>query len=62
MKNENIWGYNKGEWSEAYTLTKLLGETKIHASDENLNKIDDEFYPILKILKIECEKIFFVTM
>jgi len=61
MKNENIWGYNKGEWSEAYTLTKLLGETKVHASDENLNKIDNEFYPILKILKIECEKIFFVN-
>ncbi|MDR2831170.1 MAG: HpaII family restriction endonuclease [Methanobrevibacter sp.] len=60
MKTEDIWKYNKGEWSEAYTLIKLLGDGKVYASDENLNKIEDEFYPILKILKIEHEKIFFV--
>ena len=30
---------NKGEWSEVYTLLKLLGEGKVYAGDHNLNKI-----------------------
>ena len=34
---------NKGEWSEIYTLLKLLGEEKLHAADENLEKIDDVY-------------------
>ena len=55
------WTYNKGEWSEAYTLTKLLGDGKVHAADENLNKIEEEFYPILKILKEEIEKQFIIN-
>ena len=42
---------NKGEWSEIYTLLKLLGEGKVHAGDENLNKINDLFYPIVMILR-----------
>ena len=37
---------NKGEWSEIYTLLKLLGEGKVYAGDQNLNKIQDLFYPI----------------
>ena len=31
---------NKGEWSEIYTLFRLLGEGKVHAGDANLNKLD----------------------
>lgn len=30
---------NKGEWSEIYTLLKLLGEGKVYAGDQNLNRI-----------------------
>lgn len=41
--------YNKGEWTEAYTFVKLLGEGKVHAADEFLNK-SEEYYPILKII------------
>ena len=36
---------NKGEWSEIYTLLKLLGEGKVYAGDQNLNKIQNLFYP-----------------
>lgn len=30
---------NKGEWSEIYTLLKLLGEGKVYAGDQHMNKI-----------------------
>lgn len=43
---------NKGEWSEIYTLFRLLGEGKVHAGDENLNKLDI-YYPILNIIRQE---------
>lgn len=44
---------NKGEWSEIYTFFKLLGEKNVYAGDEDLNKIPDLFYPILRILRSE---------
>lgn len=47
---------NKGEWSEIYTLLKLLGEGKVHAGDQNLNKIQDLFYPIIMILRQEKDR------
>lgn len=46
---------NKGEWSEIYTLLKLLGEGTVYAGDQNLNKIQDLFYPIIMILRQEKE-------
>lgn len=44
---------NKGEWSEIYTLFKLLGDKQVYAGDAELNKIENLFYPILKILRNE---------
>lgn len=44
---------NKGEWSEIYAFLKLLGEKKVFAGDGELNKIENLFYPILKILRDE---------
>lgn len=44
---------NKGEWSEVYAFLKLLGEKKVYAGDGELNKIENLFYPILKILRDE---------
>jgi len=44
---------NKGEWSEIYVLLKLLGEKQVYAGDAELNKIEDLFYPILKVLRNE---------
>lgn len=44
---------NKGEWSEIYVLLKLLGDGKIYAADENLKKIEELYFPILKIIRAE---------
>lgn len=44
---------NKGEWSEFYTFLKILSEKKLDAADENLQKIKDIFYPVLKIVREE---------
>lgn len=44
---------NKGEWSEIYTLLKLLGDGKVYAGDQNLSRIQDLFYPIIMILRQE---------
>ena len=42
---------NKGEWSEIYTLFKLLGDRILQPGDENIMKIENVFYPIIKILR-----------
>lgn len=47
---------NKGEWSEIYTLFKLLGDGKVYAGDADMNKIDDLYYPILNIIRQETKK------
>lgn len=44
---------NKGEWSEVYTMFKLLGDGKLYDGDESYNKIPDSFYPILQIIREE---------
>lgn len=46
---------NKGEWSEIYVLLKLLGDQKIFSGDKNLVKIDNLFYPIIKIFRDESQ-------
>lgn len=46
---------NKGEWSEIYTLFRLLGEGKVHAGDANLNKLS-LYYPILNVIREESKK------
>lgn len=50
--------YNKGEWAEAYVFIKLIAEGKVHASDENLERIDDKIYPILKVFKDEIKRFY----
>ena len=44
---------NKGEWSEIYTLFKLLAEKKLFIGDENQQRIEDLYYPIVQILRYE---------
>src|SRR5690606_20494869 len=44
---------NKGEWSEIYTFLKLLAEGKLYAADSDLNRIEDVYYPLIKILRSE---------
>ena len=44
---------NKGEWSEVYTFLKLLADGKLFAADEELNRIENMFFPIIKIIREE---------
>lgn len=44
---------NKGEWSEIYALFKLLGDKQLFTGDADLNKIEEIFYPIIKIIRNE---------
>lgn len=44
---------NKGEWSEIYVFLRLLEVGKLYAADADLNKIDDVFYNIIKIVRNE---------
>jgi len=44
---------NKGEWSEVYALFKILGDKKLFAGDAELNKVEELFYPIIKIIRNE---------
>lgn len=46
---------NKGEWSEIYTLFKLLADGKVHAGDADMNKLD-LYYPIINIIREEGKK------
>lgn len=42
---------NIGEWSELYTLFKLLSEGKLYAADQNTNRIPDIYYDALKAIR-----------
>ena len=44
---------NKGEWSEIYVLFRLLADGKIYAADSELNKLENIYFPILKIIREE---------
>ncbi|MCM1168137.1 MAG: HpaII family restriction endonuclease [Lachnospiraceae bacterium] len=44
---------NIGEWSELYTLFKLLAEGKLYAADANTDRIPDLYYDVLKVLRSE---------
>lgn len=44
---------NKGEWSEIYVLLRLIAERKIYASDSNLHKMENIYFPILNIFRDE---------
>ena len=44
---------NKGEWSEIYTLFKLLGDGVVYAGDADMNKVSSLFYPIISVIRQE---------
>jgi len=46
---------NKGEWSEAYAFLRLLADGKLFAADEELNRIGNMFFPIIKIIREETK-------
>ena len=49
--------YNKGEWSELYAFIKLLKEGRVFAADQYANRIDNQFLPIIRIIREESPKI-----
>lgn len=48
---------NKGEWSEIYTLLKVISDKKLYVGDASLNKIEELIYPIIKILREETGQV-----
>lgn len=46
---------NKGDWSEIYAMFKLLGDKQLFAGDADLNRVEELFYPIIKIIRNERE-------
>ncbi len=44
---------NKGEWSEVYTLFKLLGDKQLFLGNKEIEKLEGVVYPILRILRTE---------
>jgi len=48
---------NKGEWSEPYALLKLLADRKLYLGGENFQKIKGLFYPILRVIKSEKNRL-----
>ncbi len=44
---------NKGEWSEPYALLKLLADGQLYLGDEDFNKVEEIFYPIIKVIRHE---------
>ncbi|MCC5919681.1 MAG: HpaII family restriction endonuclease [Cyclobacteriaceae bacterium] len=44
---------NKGEWSEVYTLLKIISEKQLFAGDSDLKKIESLIFPIIKIIRDE---------
>ena len=44
---------NKGEWSEIYTLFKILGDKQLLLGDKDIEKLESVVYPIIKILRSE---------
>lgn len=49
---------NKGEWSEVYTLLKIIADKQLFAGDSNLNKIESLIFPIIKVLRDESNGTF----
>lgn len=44
---------NKGEWSEIYTLLKIISDKNLFAGNSELKKIESLIFPIIKILRDE---------
>src|SRR5699024_626375 len=49
---------NKGEWSEIYTLLKIISDKELYAGDGSLNKIESIIFPIIKVLREESNGTF----
>lgn len=46
---------NKWEWSEVYTLLRILVDGKVYVVDSELNKLEDVYFPIIKTIREETK-------
>lgn len=46
---------NKGEWSEIYTLLKIIADKKLFAGNSDLKKVENLLFPIIKIFREESK-------
>ncbi len=46
---------NKGEWSELYVLLRLLAYKKLFAANEKVQRLEDVYFPVLKVFRNESE-------
>lgn len=46
---------NKGEWSEIYTLLKIIADKNLFAGTSELDKIENLLFPIVKVLRDESK-------
>ncbi len=53
---KETWKKNKGEWSELYAFLALLDTGKLYAADENANRLNDIYFPILEIFRDNSSK------
>ncbi|WP_298237482.1 HpaII family restriction endonuclease [uncultured Algibacter sp.] len=49
---------NIGEWSEIYTLLKIVGDKKLFAGNSDLEKLESLIFPIIKVLRDESNGTF----
>jgi type II restriction enzyme len=49
---------NKGEWSEVYTLLKVIADQQLFAGNSDLKKIETLIFPIIKVLRDESHGTF----
>jgi type II restriction enzyme len=47
---------NKGEWSEIYTLFKLLGDKQLFLGNKDIEKLEGIVYPVLRVLRTEAKQ------
>ena len=52
METKLVTG-NIGEWSEFYAFIKILTDRQIAAADEDLEKIFDKYFSVLKVIRSE---------
>lgn len=50
-----IGSKNKGDWSEFYALLYLIGQRVLYCADKDLNKLDNYYFPINKVIRAENE-------
>jgi hypothetical protein len=50
---------NKGEWSEIYTFLKLLGDGTLYGGNENLERINSIYYPLVSVIREESNVDYF---